>query len=161
MGSFHRSTDIWSRWAPASTKKLLSRKPHMVSLTCAAPEAFVCVTPLSRCRCPCGTFNRNSVRHYAPVVFPLPCCSWLCDVERIFDICHFPSSVPRRLVKFVSCLGHSTNCFLPDCRAEIGLIRAEDRDASQHSPFRQILTLKSVHILAAFVFLYVGTEVSA
>jgi len=46
------------------------------------------------------------------------------------------------------------------CRAELGLEPAEERDASNHSPFRQILSLKSVHILAAFIFLYVGTEVT-
>ncbi|KAJ3802232.1 MFS general substrate transporter [Lentinula aff. detonsa] len=46
-----------------------------------------------------------------------------------------------------------------DCRAQIGLEPMEP-DTSEHSPFRQIMNLKSVHILAAFIFLYVGTEVT-
>ncbi|KAF9074976.1 major facilitator superfamily domain-containing protein [Rhodocollybia butyracea] len=46
-----------------------------------------------------------------------------------------------------------------DCRASIGLERIE-RDASEHSPFKRIMSLRSVHILAAFIFLYVGTEVT-
>ncbi|KAJ3778318.1 MFS general substrate transporter [Lentinula raphanica] len=46
-----------------------------------------------------------------------------------------------------------------DCRAQIGLEPLES-DTSERSPFRQILSLKSVHTLAAFIFLYVGTEVT-
>ncbi|KIK70546.1 hypothetical protein GYMLUDRAFT_147994 [Collybiopsis luxurians FD-317 M1] len=46
-----------------------------------------------------------------------------------------------------------------DCRSRIGLEPIE-RDVSEHSPFRRIMTLKSVHILALFIFLYVGTEVT-
>ncbi|KAJ4485682.1 MFS general substrate transporter [Lentinula aciculospora] len=45
-----------------------------------------------------------------------------------------------------------------DCRAQLGLEPME-LVTSEHSPFRQIMSLKSVHILAAFIFLYVGTEV--
>ncbi|KAH7881103.1 MFS general substrate transporter [Lentinula edodes] len=44
-----------------------------------------------------------------------------------------------------------------DCRAQLGL-EAMEPETSEHSPFRQIMNLKSVHILAAFIFLYVGTE---
>ncbi|KAJ4472532.1 major facilitator superfamily domain-containing protein [Lentinula edodes] len=46
-----------------------------------------------------------------------------------------------------------------DCRAQLGL-EAMEPETSEHSPFRQIMNLKSVHILAAFIFLYVGTEVT-
>ncbi|KAF5344250.1 hypothetical protein D9758_012350 [Tetrapyrgos nigripes] len=46
-----------------------------------------------------------------------------------------------------------------DCRAEIGLEPSE-KGTSDHSVFRQIFGLRSVHTLAAFIFVYVGTEVT-
>jgi len=47
----------------------------------------------------------------------------------------------------------------PECRAEIGLEPSE-KGTSDRSVFRQIFALKSVHTMAAFILMYVGTEVS-
>lgn len=44
-----------------------------------------------------------------------------------------------------------------ECLAEIGESSGE-RGASQHSPLRQILSLKNVHLLASFILVYVGVE---
>ncbi|KAK7438403.1 hypothetical protein VKT23_018016 [Stygiomarasmius scandens] len=46
-----------------------------------------------------------------------------------------------------------------ECRAEIGLEPSE-KGTSDRSVFRQIFALKSVHTMAAFIFMYVGTEVT-
>ncbi|KAK0454062.1 MFS general substrate transporter [Desarmillaria tabescens] len=46
-----------------------------------------------------------------------------------------------------------------DCLAEIGHPPREKGD-NEHSPFRQILTLKTVHLLAFFILVYVGVEVT-
>lgn len=44
-----------------------------------------------------------------------------------------------------------------ECLAEIGESSGE-RGVSQHSPLRQILSLKNVHLLASFILVYVGVE---
>ncbi|KAK0439449.1 hypothetical protein EV421DRAFT_864018 [Armillaria borealis] len=44
-----------------------------------------------------------------------------------------------------------------ECLAEIGE-SSRERGASQHSPLRQILSLKNVHLLASFILVYVGVE---
>ncbi|PBK59802.1 MFS general substrate transporter [Armillaria solidipes] len=46
-----------------------------------------------------------------------------------------------------------------DCLAEIGHPPGEKGD-NEHSTFRQILTLKTVHLLAFFILVYVGVEVT-
>ncbi|THV01372.1 MFS general substrate transporter [Dendrothele bispora CBS 962.96] len=46
-----------------------------------------------------------------------------------------------------------------ECRKEIGLEPTE-KGTSDRSAFRQIFALKSVHTMAAFTFMYVGTEVT-
>ncbi|KAF9242916.1 MFS general substrate transporter [Melanogaster broomeanus] len=46
-----------------------------------------------------------------------------------------------------------------ECLAEIG-ISAESKDASKHSHLRQIFALKDVHLLATFILVYVGAEVT-
>jgi fucose permease len=49
--------------------------------------------------------------------------------------------------------------FIVECRTDIGLPPIEKGTSSQ-SDFRQIFSLKANHILAFFVFLYVGLEVT-
>ncbi|KAK0454058.1 MFS general substrate transporter [Desarmillaria tabescens] len=44
-----------------------------------------------------------------------------------------------------------------ECLADIGESSGE-RGASQHSPLRQILSLRNVHLLASFILVYVGVE---
>ncbi|PBK59795.1 MFS general substrate transporter [Armillaria solidipes] len=44
-----------------------------------------------------------------------------------------------------------------ECLAEIGESSGE-RGVGQHSPLRQILSLKNVHLLASFILVYVGVE---
>ncbi|KAF9224392.1 MFS general substrate transporter [Gyrodon lividus] len=46
-----------------------------------------------------------------------------------------------------------------ECLTEIG-ISAEPRNANERSHFRQIFALKDVHLLASFVLIYVGAEVT-
>ncbi|KAH7885743.1 major facilitator superfamily domain-containing protein [Phlebopus sp. FC_14] len=46
-----------------------------------------------------------------------------------------------------------------ECLAEVG-IAAEPKSTSEHSHFRQIFSLKDVHLLACFVLFYVGAEVT-
>lgn len=46
-----------------------------------------------------------------------------------------------------------------ECLAEIGIMDTEERTGA-HSPVRQILALKDVHLLAAFILCYVGAEVA-
>jgi fucose permease len=49
--------------------------------------------------------------------------------------------------------------FYAECLALIGEAAGEP-NTSDHSTFRQILSLKSVHILAFFTLVYVGVEVT-
>ncbi|KIJ05092.1 Drug:H+ antiporter-1 family protein, partial [Paxillus involutus ATCC 200175] len=46
-----------------------------------------------------------------------------------------------------------------DCLAQIGHPRGE-QNTSEHSQFRQIFRLKDVHLLALFILVYVGVEVT-
>jgi hypothetical protein len=47
----------------------------------------------------------------------------------------------------------------PECLIEIGLT-ATEKGTSSDSTFRQILSHKAVHLLAFFIFVYVGVEVT-
>ena len=46
-----------------------------------------------------------------------------------------------------------------DCLAQIGQT-TEEQVTSQHSKFRQVFSLKAVHLLAFFILVYVGVEAS-
>jgi fucose permease len=48
---------------------------------------------------------------------------------------------------------------LPECLVDIGQAAAE-QGTSSDSTFRQILSQKTVHLLAFFILVYVGVEVS-
>ncbi|EIW78475.1 MFS general substrate transporter [Coniophora puteana RWD-64-598 SS2] len=80
------------------------------------------------------------------------------------------STLPRWSFHFLTTLGLSlVNLVIysvvfrfknqDECLAQIGLT-VGDRGNSSHSEFRQILTLKEVHLLALFILFYVGTEVT-
>lgn len=47
----------------------------------------------------------------------------------------------------------------PACLAEIGIMDTETK-TSEQSLFRQVMELRDVHLLAAFVLCYVGAEVT-
>jgi fucose permease len=50
-------------------------------------------------------------------------------------------------------------CILIECLAQIGQA-AEEPGTSENSKMRQILNLKTVHLLAVFILVYVGVEVT-
>jgi hypothetical protein len=52
-----------------------------------------------------------------------------------------------------------THPWIPECLIEIGLA-ATEKGTSSDSTFRQILSHKTVHLLAFFIFVYVGVEVT-
>lgn len=50
---------------------------------------------------------------------------------------------------------------IQECLAQIGQPRGEQLESeSENSPFRQIFALKDVHLLAVFILVYVGVEVT-
>ena len=53
----------------------------------------------------------------------------------------------------------TTHVVSKECLASIGEA-AEKTSTSEHSTFRQILSTKTVHLLAFFVLVYVGVEVT-
>lgn len=56
-------------------------------------------------------------------------------------------------------LDHCDWSHYPECLAEIGVVDA-DNSTSEQSHLRQIFANKDVHLLAAFILIYVGAEVS-
>lgn len=52
-----------------------------------------------------------------------------------------------------------THLWIPECLIEIGQ-PAPERGTSSHSALRQILSQKTVHLLAFFTLIYIGVEVT-
>lgn len=56
-------------------------------------------------------------------------------------------------------LAHDVGSQHTECLAEVGEAAGET-STSEHSTFRQILSIKTVHLLAFFILVYVGVEVT-
>ncbi|KAJ7065045.1 MFS general substrate transporter [Mycena amicta] len=81
------------------------------------------------------------------------------------------SQLPRWSFHYLVSLGLAiTNVFLlffvfrlrtlDECLASVGEAAPAETGTSEHSTFRQILSLKTVHLLALFILVYVGVEVT-
>ncbi|KAK1223948.1 hypothetical protein PQX77_013169 [Marasmius sp. AFHP31] len=56
--------------------------------------------------------------------------------------------------------GFPTHLYFADCLVEIGQTAGEKDQGSKHGTFRQILTHRNVHLMAFFILVYVGVEVT-
>lgn len=116
------------------------------------------------CKCRTGCIYRSACRHsilaLPSLVVLLPHLSWY----RYHQCCRFDICVPvqntRRYDTHIYCL---TNTVKPIHWAEVYAESGQEAGevgTARGSKYRQIMGLKTVHILAFFLLVYVGTEVS-
>lgn len=117
-----------------------------------------------RCRSACRPPGRYPIRTTSPVVIPLYSLSWTCHSKHYRPRGHLPPQKsgwynPLHLLILSSPL----ISFCPvklDCLLQAGETIAQKVAGEDDHKFRQIMQTKAVHLLAIFVLVYVGVEVT-
>ena len=100
----------------------------------------------------------NTVRSDETLVILLFRIVLSCDYQHDNTDCCIPIQEPRRYAIPLFRYNQPLN-LLVECLAQIGQEPGE-KGTSEHSQFRQIMSLKTVHLLAVFILVYVGVEVT-
>jgi hypothetical protein len=112
----------------------------------------------ARCRCPRISSCRNAIRATTPVVFPLLGF----PRGRVYQHSTPDSCFPLQISRWYFSFRMFFLIFIPlptECLAEIGQAVPES-GSHENRTLRHILGVKAVHMLAFFILVYVGVEVT-
>ncbi|CAK5262018.1 unnamed protein product [Mycena citricolor] len=103
----------------------------------------------------------DAVRPPSALVVPLSLLARHCGHQHHLARLRLPVQVSRRCAH-CSIAAPPTSLTIhlrKECLASVGEAAGES-GTSEHSTFRQIMTMKTVHLIAAFILIYVGVEVT-
>ena len=110
--------------------------------------------------CPCLATCCHTIRTAAQMVFSLSGVPSHCNDQHCISCSHVSLQDSRRCVRsLLNIASPDTRSITIECLAQIGQA-ADETGISEESKIRQIVRIRAVHLLALFILVYVGVEVT-
>lgn len=142
---------IWAYCTPSTVSYFVYRHLQKPELT------FLSGWPMFRPRSPVLPSRCHPVLPNHTLVVPLPCIARRRALAAVFRFTKDQYS----LCLFLTLCIQARSLMLPlACLAEIGQTPSHDEQSTTNSKYSQICGLRALHLLAFFILIYVGVEVT-